>query len=331
MLSPNMRLIATVFLTTSVCSSAFNALNSFDFNTAGNAESWATTQASLTVSNGSAAGTASGSDPQLARTGFGFPGNASSGVLVRYRGSINGNTQLFWDRSGGDTYTAGRSVTVNYTGSGQWQTLYFNPKGNAEWDDRTITRLRIDPAGGSDSTFEIDWLRVLSWDYNNDGVPDPIQGAADSNGNGLLNLEDRDANGDGIPDGWLRFIANVPGSTHFNFNENGNFEGWTVGGNVTAQSVAGGALSAQVTTGSAGQPQMVRSAIHLQAALIDGIILRVQSTAATSSARLYWVHDGSGAGSFSGTTRNTLFSVPASTTPRSIYIDLRTVPNGKAA
>jgi len=144
--------------------SAFNALHSFDFNTTCNSESWSPTNTSLSVSNGTASGTATSGDPQITRTGFGFPGNASSGVLIRYRCNTNGNTQLFWGRTGADNYSAGRSVTVNYSGNGEWRTLFLSPKGHAEWDDRTITRLRFDPAGGTGSTFEIDWLRVLSWD-----------------------------------------------------------------------------------------------------------------------------------------------------------------------
>jgi len=42
-----------------------------------------------------------------------------------------------------------------------------------------------------------------------------IRYRGNTNGNGLLDLVDLDANGDGIPDGWARFIANAPGSTHF--------------------------------------------------------------------------------------------------------------------
>lgn len=307
---------------------SFNALNSYEFGTT--TESWTPIQTSFTVSNGIASGTATGGDPQIARRPSpNFPGNASSGVLIRYRGNTNGNTQIFWGRTGGDTYAAGRSVTVNYTGSGQWQTLYFNPKGNADWDDRTITRLRFDPAGGTGSTFEIDWIRVLSWDYNNDGSPDHIQGTGDTNGDGILDIEEVDANGDSVPDGWARFIANAPGSTHFNFNETGNFEGWTtlVGGKLNLLGVENGSMRAQVLSTGTNTPMVIRTALHLQAALIDGVIVRIQSPA-PATARLYWTHDGAGAGGFSA-ARSIAFSVPASTTARSIYIDLRAATEWK--
>ncbi len=311
-----------LLIATTLNVSAFNALYSFDFNTAGNSESWMPTNTSFSVANGTASGTATTGDPQIVRTtGFNFPGNASSGVLIRYRGNTNGNTQLFWGRNGANTFSGDRVITVNYSGNGEWRTLYFNPKGNADWDDRSITRLRFDPAGGAGSTFEIDWVRVLSWDYNNDGVPDHIKGVADSNGNGLMDLEDLDANGDGIPDGWARFIANAPGSVHFNFNEDGNAEGWTVAGNLALQSVENGSLRAQVTAAGSPAPQLSRRALHLQGALVDGIIIRIQSPTA-GGVRLYWTHDGSGAGSFNA-VRSIVASVPASITPRSIYIDLR--------
>ncbi len=320
------------FLTLSIAvatiaqATAFNALHSFDFNTAGNLESWVATNTTFVVANGIASGTASTGDPQVSRIlSPNFPGNASSGVLIRYRASTNGNTQLFWGRSGGDNYTAGRSVTVNYSGNGEWRTLYFRQQGHAEWDDRTITRLRFDPAGSTNSTFEIDWIRVLSWDYDNDGVPDITEGGADSNGNGLLDLEDFDSNSDGMPDGWARFIANAPGSVHFNFNENGNSEGWVVSGNLTFQSVEAGSVNLQVGN---NPNNLIRRTLHLQAALIDGLIMRIQSPKA-GQATLYWAHDEAGAGGFVAARRWTV-NVPASSSGAcSVYFDLRTATEWK--
>ena len=299
--------------------SALNALHSFDFNTPSNAEGWAPTNTSFIVSNGTATGTATTGDPQVARSGFSFPGNASSGVLVRYRGSHNGNAQLFWGRTGADNYSADRVVTVNYPGNGEWRTLFLSPKGHAEWDDRTITRLRIDPAGGTGSTFEIDWFRVLSWDYNNDGVPDHIKGGQDSNGNGLLDLEDFDADGDRIPDGWARSIANAPGSVRFDFDETDNAEGWAAGGDLTLLDVENGSLTAEVT---GPDPQLIRGRLHLQAALIDGLIIRVQSPS-PGDITLFWTHDCTGGGSFDA-ARSMTVAVPAAPDgARSAYFDLR--------
>lgn len=116
------RTTTIVVLSTAVSlanATAFNALHSFDFNTVGNAEGWNPTNTSFTVANGTATGTATSGDPQFARASLSFPGNASSGILIRYRGSINGNTQLFWGRTGADNYSADRRITVNYSGNGE--------------------------------------------------------------------------------------------------------------------------------------------------------------------------------------------------------------------
>ena len=311
---------ATVAFAAAVIADAapFNALHSFDFNTPGNAEGWSPVNANTTVASGTISGTATTDDPQFVRTGFSFPGNASSGVLIRYRGSHNGNTQSFWGHSTANNFSADRVITLNYSGNGEWRTLFLSPKGHAEWDDRTITQLRFDPAGGTGSTFKIDWLRVLSWDYNNDGVPDHIKGGEDSNGNGLLDLEDFDADGDRIPDGWKRSIANAPGSVRFDFDANDNAEGWAAGGGLTLLEVENGSLTAEVT---GTDPQLIRGRVHLQSALIDGLILRVRSPS-PGNITLFWTHDGTGGGSFGG-VRSMTVAVPA--TPdaaRSAYFDL---------
>ncbi len=240
-------------------------------------------------------------------------------MLIRYRGSHNGNTQLFWGRTGADNYSGTRVITVNYSGNGEWRTLFLSPKGHAEWDDQNITRLRFDPPGGTGTTFEVDWLRVLSWDYNNDGVPDHIQGGQDSNNNGLLDLEDSDSDGDRIPDAWQRSIANAPGCVRFDFDENTNPKGWITGGDLTILSVENGYLTSQIT---GPNPQLIRGRLHLQSALIDALIVRVQSPS-PGNITLYWTHDATGGASFDA-TRSLTFAVPA--TPdgaRSTYFDLR--------
>jgi len=76
-------LSAILLFAAALSASAFNALHSFDFNTTGNSESWNPNNTSLSGANGTASGTATTGDPQITRTGFGFPGNASSGVLIR--------------------------------------------------------------------------------------------------------------------------------------------------------------------------------------------------------------------------------------------------------
>ncbi len=318
--------IASIIVVAGIClmaaasrASAFNALQSFDFNSAGNAQSWIPTNTTFSVNNGTASGTATGGDPQFANTIPSLPGNASSGVLIRYRGSTNGNVQLFWGNSAANNFSGTRVVTVPYSGNGEWRTLFFSPKGHADWDDRTITRLRLDPAGVAASTFEIDWLRVLSWDYDNDGVPDSVEGSTDNDGDGLPNMEDFDSNGDNTPDAWERFISNAPGSVHFNFDGVGNSEGWVANGNLSPMLVENGAIAATV---AGSDPQLTRSSLHLQAALLDGLIIRLKSPS-PGNLTLQWTHDATGGGSFSA-ARSVNVPVPASPVAfSSVYVDLR--------
>ncbi|HEX5791420.1 MAG TPA: hypothetical protein VFY13_09700, partial [Luteolibacter sp.] len=150
-------------------------------------------------------------------------------------------------------------------------------------------------------------------------VPDPISGGLDSNNNGLIDLEDLDADGDRIPDAWKRFISNAPGSVHFDFDQSNNLEGWAATGGLALPNVGNGTLSSQIT---GADPQLTRDRLHLQAALIDGLIIRIQSPS-PGTITLYWTHDGTGAGSFNE-TRSLTVSIPA--TPdgaRSCYFDLR--------
>jgi len=127
---------ALLLLVQSGSMAATNTLFNYEFGAAGNTEGWTAAGASLSVSNNLLYGLVSGGDPQILHTGYSFAGSSSTGVLVRMKCSVNGNTDLFWARSGADTYAAGRRVGTSYTGSGTFQTLYFKPDGLAEWDGK---------------------------------------------------------------------------------------------------------------------------------------------------------------------------------------------------
>lgn len=299
---------------------SFNALHSYDFNAPGVLHGWGAVNATVAVADGLVAGESTSEDPQLVNNTVNFLGNASTGILIRYRGSHSGQVTLFWGTAVANTYAAERALPVPYTASSEWKTIFIPARGHAQWDDQTITRLRIDPAGGTGSTFEIDWLRVLSWDYDNDGIRDDVEGGADSNGNGLLDLEDVDADGDGIPDEWRRAIHNAPGGLRFDFETDGQAEGWVADGGLALVDVVDGQLNATVT---GTPPRLTRQRLHLQAALIDGLIIRLQTVAA-GSITLRWTHDGT-LGSTFETWRSLTVTLPAGgSESRSVYLDLRT-------
>lgn len=153
-----------VFMASCTCACAFNALQSYGFDTAGDKQGWSSANATLTAGGNTLSGSITAPDPQVLQNVADFSGIASSGALIRYRGNKNGNVQMFWGIIGADGYAESRVVTVPYSGNGAWQTLFLSPRGHVEWEEKTITRLRIDPVGAAGDTFEIDWLRVLAWD-----------------------------------------------------------------------------------------------------------------------------------------------------------------------
>lgn len=292
-----------IFLTMLPLHAAFNSLNSYDFETDGNQEGWTGNNASLSVSAGVLSGFVTAPDPQVVQAGFNFSGSASSGVLLRYRGSNAGNVQLFWGRSGADSYSASRVIITGYSGSGDWETLYFRTSGHPDWAGKTVTRLRIDPAGSTGADFDIDWIRLLSWDYDGDGWPDSVEGTADTDSDGLVDMEDPDSNNDGLSDAWEKAANNAPGSVHFNFDDSDD-GGWSAEGGLSINGVAGGRLEGEVT---GADPALTRERLHLWAGLTRGIHARI-NTPQAGSLTLYWSHDG--ADNFDDSRKLTL-AVPA--------------------
>ncbi len=315
-------ILAVCFLYAFAANGTLNFRQGFEFDTAGNTEGWTVNNASIHAASGLLSGSVTAGDPQVYKAGFSFPGSASSGLLVRMRSSVAGGMDLFWGRSGADGYAAARRISVSYTGTGEFQTIFFSCSGHEEWDEQTITRLRLDPPGGAGATFDIDWIRVLSWDYDNDGWRDHVEGGSDDDGDGLLNLEDPDRNNDGITDAWMRSIDNPPGAMHFDFETAGDLEGWTTAG-LNIQSHTNGVVTAAV---NGSDPQMIRTATTLQSGLFDGLAVRL-STSQTGSLKFYWGR--SGADSFKS-TRLLSQSVPANGgAPQTIYFDLTSAPEWK--
>ncbi len=295
---------------------AFNALAAYEFEANGNPEGWSANNSSLTVSSGSLSGSITAPDPQFIRDVTDFSGSASSGILIRYRGNKNGNVQLFWGISGENGYSASRVVSASYSGGGEWQTLFISPRGHTQWEGQTITRLRLDPTGTTNDTCDIEWFRLLAWDYDNDGWRDEVEGTVDSDNDGLMDMEDLDSDNNGVSDAWEKAISNAPGSVHFNFDTDADPEGWEATSGLTMQGVASGLVTTQVT---GSDPQFSRGRLHLYGGLIDGIIVRLETPVA-GNLTLYWSHDT--AESFAASRSITLPVAASPGESRSIYFDL---------
>jgi autotransporter-associated beta strand protein len=132
----------------------------FGFNTNGDFEGWTGSAniTSKTIAGGLFSGTVSASDPQIWRTGFGFDGTLVPHLVLRIRSSVTGPCELYWGRVGVDSFASSRVSTVNVTQANTWQTLVFPLSSHAGWSGQTITRLRVDPPGGTGATFSIDFL-----------------------------------------------------------------------------------------------------------------------------------------------------------------------------
>ncbi|MET0262134.1 MAG: hypothetical protein ABW223_04500, partial [Rariglobus sp.] len=114
---------------------------------------------SPTVANGVYHGVGQG-DASIVTSGLpAFHGNDVPTIQIRLKATSNVGAVLFWANEDGG-YGGGRSLTVNYTGAGQWQTLTFQLSTSANWAGKTITSLRFDPTSAANQTFEIDWIRA---------------------------------------------------------------------------------------------------------------------------------------------------------------------------
>lgn len=115
---------------------------------------------SHTIADGAYNGVATGSgDAQFWTAGLTpFNGSSVPTLKVRLRASANGSVQLFWGNQNGG-FASGRSMTVSYTGAGDWQVLTFNLSNSSEWAGQTINALRLDPVTVSGVSFSVDWIR----------------------------------------------------------------------------------------------------------------------------------------------------------------------------
>ncbi|MCU0749421.1 MAG: hypothetical protein MUF13_07750, partial [Akkermansiaceae bacterium] len=173
-----------------------------EFNIPGNFERWAAFGgfSNASVESGALSATSSNTDARMAESNLRVSGNASPFILVRMKTTGTASPQLYWERLGTSGYVSARSVTASYTGNSQWKVVAFNMSSHLEWKDRIITSLRFDPVSTSGTNFEIDWIRPSNGDLDGDGLSDWVEGDDDYDYDGLINMEDLDSDGDGIPD-----------------------------------------------------------------------------------------------------------------------------------
>lgn len=199
------RVKATADGVTSVSDQTFHfALQArWDFSQNNQALGWSAAGGTgpLTISNGTVAAAVTASDPQLSQSSACYvSGDLVKHALIRYKSTATGTAQLFWGRVGALGFTGSRVLNQTYSTAQQWRILVFTPDQHAQWVGQIIRDLRFDPTGGSGSSFEIDWIAFSDGDYDDDGLPDVLEGMNDPDGDGLASWEDLDSDGDGLND-----------------------------------------------------------------------------------------------------------------------------------
>jgi hypothetical protein len=130
----------------------------FEFTTSGDFEGWNGGFNQLTtngVAGGVMSGTTSGGDPYQVRNNLNFPATAAPYLIIRAKSSGGSGLQVFWATSAANTFAAARSVSVPFTGNGQYQILVVDLRTDADWAG-TITKLRLDWPGTTGLTCDLD-------------------------------------------------------------------------------------------------------------------------------------------------------------------------------
>ncbi|MFW2479242.1 MAG: hypothetical protein ACN4GF_03825 [Lentimonas sp.] len=175
--------------------------HAYYFNDDGNFEGWKRAKHidGDYVLDGVLSGTTTGIDPILTNDVRDFDSDSVESLIVRIRANQSGNLQLFWGTTATPAYAAARSVLTAVNGDDNWQTLRLPLAGNVEWDDTTISTLRLDPINVDATSFVIDAIVLSDGDADDDGMPDAYE---ETNGLDLL-VDDRadDLDGDGQSNG----------------------------------------------------------------------------------------------------------------------------------
>ena len=81
------------------------------------------------------------------------------------KSNSNSDVNLYWTRTGYNSFSFSRMNTREYTGNGAWQTLVF-PVGNHPQWITSITKLRLDPTTVANASFEIDYMHRRFVNYS---------------------------------------------------------------------------------------------------------------------------------------------------------------------
>jgi hypothetical protein len=167
----------------------------FEFGIPGYLERWTPSNLqAYFVTNGFLTGRSTNSQGQFNFTDFNFSAGKIDNVIVRLKSPVATGLTFRWGNTVSNVFAQSRTITVAYT-SNAWQTVVIPMKGVAEWDGRTITRMRLNPANTL-ADFQVDWIRGSAGDLDADFLPDLYEWT-----NGLDAASATDGSADGDSDG----------------------------------------------------------------------------------------------------------------------------------
>lgn len=134
----------------------------WSFSTDADEEGWTTQNITgAAVAGGVLGGTSSTTSPILNRLALSFPGSLCPEVHIRLKASgPTATIDFFWGHTTADSFQAARKITVPYTGAGAFQDIVIPMAGNANWDGKIVTRIRIDLPKDAGANFEVDSVRI---------------------------------------------------------------------------------------------------------------------------------------------------------------------------
>ncbi len=180
-------------------------------------------------------------------------------LVVQMQSRSFGDGKLSWRLPGQTNFPAAQSVpfTVIHDDTLRTYTIPFNPGGavaqlrlqlSSDVSDTEIASIQLLNSGNA-------VLRTWVWpDLDDDG---------DGHSNSREVLENRD--------------PESAGDLAFEFDTDGDYEGWSAANNITGPGVSYGTLNGTSTT---GDPQLLNSAFNFSANAVPKLALRLKSTAA---------------------------------------------------
>ncbi len=111
----------------------------------------------LSIQAGDLVGFTSNNDGHILSPVFDFEGDEVRSIQLRIKASQNGVAELFWQNEEG-SFSGARRIEADYTGNGNYQTITFEVYSESQWNNHSISRLRIDPSNQI-TRFDIDWIR----------------------------------------------------------------------------------------------------------------------------------------------------------------------------